>query len=323
MERHTVDLASLLPNQNRSTSCYSLSGLLSPYDLYTYIPCNLTAIANGQHSACCAPGDKCLANGLCEYGGPNPNHANEFWRIGCTDKTHADPACPTYCKDVEPDDPHLPNHLVFQCPGAGKWCCATGYLEDYEERGTLNTTCCGIPDLAFDIEGDSGSVYATATIRLDLENLATATNEAPASVTAVDATGGSQLSASASTTEASTGAGSAVATASPLSPTANANTNDGPTNAVALGVGFGLGIPVAVLAVIGLVALFLLIRRARRERELEAVGAESQEDLRRTHPHAFYSEIPSMEKAAEMDGRRSPVEAWTPMVKDRFTGRYG
>lgn len=212
---------------------------------------------------------------------------------------------------------------MFQCPGAGKWCCATGYLEDYEKRGTLNTTCCGIQDLAFDIEGDNGSVYATATIRIGLESLVTATSEAPASVTVVDATGGSQLSASVSTTDALMIAGSAVATASPLSSSANANTNDRPTNAVALGVGFGLGIPLTVLAVIGLIALFLRIRRTRRERASDVVGAESQEDLRRTHPHAFYSEILSKEKAVEMDGRRSPVEVWTPMVKDMFAEGYG
>jgi hypothetical protein len=308
---------SVLPNANHSTSCYSLTGILSPYDLYTYIPCNLTAVAEGQHSACCAPGDKCLANGLCEYGGPNPNNANEFWRVGCTDPTYQDSKCPKYCKDVEKDRTDMVNHLVFSCPGGGdasKWCCATGYLVDYEKRGSYNTTCCGIEDLAFEVDGDDGSVFTTASIRIDVESLESSTREGSASATLEHTT---QPSISATTTVTLSVTDSVTATAAPQISTTASTTNtqtNGPP-ALALGLGFGLGIPLTISFIIALFFLFLRFRRRIPNSARDHLPAESQEDLRRTHPHVFHQEILSKEMAVEMEGRRSLGEMYAPADK--------
>ncbi|KAF1962667.1 hypothetical protein CC80DRAFT_530628 [Byssothecium circinans] len=47
--------ASTLP-----TTCYTPSGRKTDFDTLSYIPCNITAIENGKHSACRAVTDRCL-----------------------------------------------------------------------------------------------------------------------------------------------------------------------------------------------------------------------------------------------------------------------
>jgi hypothetical protein len=65
-----------------------------------YLPCNLTAIANDKHSACCAYGDLCLTNGLCRNPDNDAKGLNHYWQVGCTDATFNDDACPKYCQEV-------------------------------------------------------------------------------------------------------------------------------------------------------------------------------------------------------------------------------
>lgn len=60
-------------------------------------PCNSTAVANGQHSSCCASNDMCLTNGLCKEKGKEHEGTNLYWSNGCTDPNFNDPACPRYC----------------------------------------------------------------------------------------------------------------------------------------------------------------------------------------------------------------------------------
>jgi len=214
------------------------------------------------------------------------------------------------------------NHLVFSCPGGGdasKWCCATGYLQDYGQRGSYNTMCCVIEDLAFQVEGDDGSVFTTASIRIDIAGLESSTSKVKASAI-LDSTRSAQISASATTTIGISQTGSAATNAAlQISPsTENTNTSNPP--ALALGLGFGLGIPLAAAFLIALLVLFFRFRPRSHNSPRENLPAESQEDLRRTHPHAFYPEILSKEMAIEMDGRRSISELYTPTEKQLNEG---
>jgi hypothetical protein len=82
-----------------STRCYGIDG--SPYASFDrYIPCNATAAATGGHTSCCAPGDNCLTNGLCQGPSDEKRKANLFWRNGCTDPTWNDAACPKHCEGL-------------------------------------------------------------------------------------------------------------------------------------------------------------------------------------------------------------------------------
>jgi hypothetical protein len=81
-----------------SMNCYSIDG--KPYASFEdYIPCN-TSRATGSHTSCCAPGDKCLTNGLCQGQVDSSRKSNLFWRDGCTDPTWKDPACPRVCEGL-------------------------------------------------------------------------------------------------------------------------------------------------------------------------------------------------------------------------------
>jgi hypothetical protein len=210
------------------------------------------------------------------------------------------------------------NHLVFSCPGGGdasKWCCATGYLLDYDQKGSYNTTCCGIEDLAFEVEGDDGSVFTTASIRIDIAGLESSMSEETASAT-LDNTGSAHRSALATINSISqTGSAAATAALQTSTSTTHTNTNTSGPPALALGLGFGLGIPLTVAFIIALLFLFFRLRPRSHNSAREHLPAESQEDLRRTHPHAFYPEILSKEMAVEMDGRRSIGELYTPVEK--------
>jgi hypothetical protein len=101
--------------------CYATDG--KPFDgsgsldyAKSYLPCNLTAIANNAHSACCAYGDLCLTNGLCRNVGTDEAAGdNVYWQIGCTDPTFQDPACPKYCNESVTGTP--PSFYLF-VPGA-------------------------------------------------------------------------------------------------------------------------------------------------------------------------------------------------------------
>jgi hypothetical protein len=78
------------------SKCYGIDG--TPYaTLDRYIPCNSTT---SGHTSCCAPGDSCLTNGLCQGPADNKRKANIFWRNGCTDPTWNDPACAKVCDGI-------------------------------------------------------------------------------------------------------------------------------------------------------------------------------------------------------------------------------
>jgi hypothetical protein len=82
-----------------STRCYGIDG--TPYVTFDrYIPCNATAAALGKQTACCAPGDNCLTNGLCQGQSDSKAKRNLFWRNGCTDPTWNDPACAKQCEGL-------------------------------------------------------------------------------------------------------------------------------------------------------------------------------------------------------------------------------
>lgn len=82
-----------------SAPCYRSNSTEYHVDV-TYIPCNLTAVENNEHSLCCAVGDLCLTNGLCRNQGDDDTGKNYYWRVGCTDESFEDPVCPKFCENI-------------------------------------------------------------------------------------------------------------------------------------------------------------------------------------------------------------------------------
>ncbi|CAI6331971.1 unnamed protein product [Periconia digitata] len=338
-----------------STSCYTLNKQKAPSDSLSYIPCNATAIANGEHSVCCASNDLCLENGLCKYNaGADARPFNEYWRIGCTDPTYKDPSCPQQCSNI-PND--RATQLVFQCPGNGRWCCGTGHIETYKDHGTINTTCCDIDDLAFD--GGEARVFATAKLELkDVSGTAVSTG------IPTRTSGLGQVSTTVGTIATSTSLGegrTAVPSASD-----NISPPKAPDN-LSTAIGIGVGIPVTIAILIGIAVFFVLRKRRKAKAAMQDQGTNNSHfdnkpltsppnqpsptqqsqskrgafafwnrsrsvqqspasqasldspDIRSTNPHAFWTEAHGREMAMEMDSARAPAEAWSPDA-ERGTG---
>ncbi|PVI01836.1 hypothetical protein DM02DRAFT_333850 [Periconia macrospinosa] len=118
-------------------------------------PCNETAVAEGKHSSCCNTSHQCLTNGLCRDPHQEPAE-NYYWRIGCTDPTFQDPACPRYCPGYSET-----TYLVWKCQESEKWCCNGGAVAPLDQRiHRSNTSCCSVNDLVF--PAPEPVVYATA-----------------------------------------------------------------------------------------------------------------------------------------------------------------
>ncbi|KAF2438168.1 hypothetical protein P171DRAFT_491456 [Karstenula rhodostoma CBS 690.94] len=293
-------------------TCYSITGLASPFNDYTYIPCNLTAIENGQHSACCASGDTCLTNGLCKYNPPTPvRNFNTYWRIGCTDPTYQDPSCPKQCKNKENVERHV--HIVFECPGDGQWCCGTGATGEYENTLTVNTTCCNIPDLAFSDEAREAYATAKSDWRsgIEMQTFAALAENS----TAMDATSAATMSPTSQSvrhishmTPTSIPLATAYTPPVPAPPSASSNT-------VALGIGLGLGIPL-IIALLALLTFLLHRHRRRRNRNTQhsriAELAETQDNVRHVFPHAVAMEKSGREVPAELSAERGVHELGRP-----------
>ncbi|KAF2645041.1 hypothetical protein P280DRAFT_186354 [Massarina eburnea CBS 473.64] len=114
-----------------SAPCYAINGSDHNRDVVPFVPdepkwvpCNNTAVGEGKHSACCALGDVCLTNGLCQNPADYWNGGNAFWTEGCTDKTFNDPACPDYCAErwfgMAPPDFLSRNVLFLRSGNEGK-----------------------------------------------------------------------------------------------------------------------------------------------------------------------------------------------------------
>lgn len=282
-------------------TCHSLTGLTTPWNDYIYVPCNLTAIENGQHSACCADGDTCLTNGLCKYNPSTPvRNFNTYWRIGCTDPTYQDPACPRQCEGKETPERNV--HVVFECPGDGQWCCGTGNTTDYGNTMSVNTTCCNIPDLAFRDEARKSYTTAQSDWQsvVDLQTFA-----AQAESTAASTASTTPQSAESTSTQtvSHTSLSLASATASPSSQPTSAPFSSNPT---ALGVGLGLGIPLLIAALALLVWLLYRHQHRHSARHAELEGAS--DDVRHAYPHEFAVEKSGREVPAELSGERDVHE---------------
>lgn len=76
---------------SNAQSCYYPDGVQAIGNIQA---CQATS-STSSFSACCAPTDECLTNGLCKAVGMLSTTA--FWRESCTDATWESDACPKYC----------------------------------------------------------------------------------------------------------------------------------------------------------------------------------------------------------------------------------
>lgn len=254
-----------------ATACYFPSGNDTGS---TYIPCNQTAVANGEHSACCAPNDMCFTNGLCKA---NPDNWNWNWRVGCTDQTWKDPACPNYCRGIEQDDQA---HVIFQCQDNGTWCCATGDPNLFARN--YNFTCCDISGLTFKA---AAVVYTHASVSLAITSLTSSDSSSSETSFLSSPTTNVQPQP----TSLSVSGIAASTTASVTQTAASLNATVTGSKPPALAIGLGVGIPLAIILIA--IACFAFWRLGQRQSQ--RASAQAKEDLAKEHSISEVHSIPT------------------------------
>ncbi|KAF4555783.1 Hypothetical protein D9617_2g057470 [Elsinoe fawcettii] len=238
-----------------SAPCYFMSGdSTSVAQDKTYIPCDPVAVSQGKHSSCCAPNDLCFTNGLCKAN--SNNDWNWRWRVGCTDKTFKDPACPNYCRGVDYDDQA---HLIFQCPDDQTWCCATGFglAQDW------NFTCCETQQLSYKL----GPAVIAQTAALRLSTLtsrpvtASSLPSSPSNTPSSSRAGSGTTSAMDDIVTASTGSTIRVDASGTSLPGSVASSPATKPGTSPMTIGMAVGIPLGVLLIAALCYFFWRLGR--------------------------------------------------------------
>jgi hypothetical protein len=283
-----------------TTKCYGIDG--EPYATFDrYIPCNGTSVASGGHSSCCAPGDNCLTNGLCQGQRDNLRQSNLFWRNGCTDPTWSDPACPKFCKglgkrELKYHDKMLSeltfagptdSHGVFYCLKDDKWCCPTG---GFDGSQALNTTCCSRTDLSF--TASDPLVFTIAAVNM----VATMSVPRP----------------SATLTGALSSFIAATASPTPTHSSQNAPASSSPpaTNSK---IDLYVALPLGILLAIALGIIFWLVKRNRKPTQEPADDA-----VRMTDIYAQEKELPRY----ELESRPTELSDNKIMAPELATSRW-
>ncbi|KAF2736649.1 hypothetical protein EJ04DRAFT_551190 [Polyplosphaeria fusca] len=265
-----------------SVPCYSIDGrkFLPDDDNGPLLPCNATAVENGQHSECCGESDSCMTNGLCQKSKDKKNGANMFLRRGCTDQTFQDPACANVCRDVPYPGPGGMMALTYYCFDATSWCCgyAGGLRSTWPTIAPINTTCCSIDNLRFELAAPTEFAIATFKVPSATSSLSSALS--------ISSQSSDPVIISSSTMS--------FPTTTPTTGSQDAKSSD--NRDTILGVSIGIPIAVVILAVAGVV---WYLRRRVRTRSL-------QHDDRRPAEHYAHREFSS--PPVEMESRRPIVE---------------
>ncbi|KAK7188316.1 hypothetical protein PSPO01_05507 [Paraphaeosphaeria sporulosa] len=268
-----------------AAECYANNGSLYANTAATYVPCNLTAVENGEHSSCCAIGDLCMTNGLCMEPANEAKGANHYWRNGCTDKTWQDPACPNVCRGDE--EPNHYNAFIFYCfDPKNEFCCAPQGTLEAGVTGR-NTSCCNDEDLVF--KASAPVIAGTAAAAL------------PRVSTTISSTSSSLLSTSTSSQSSSTKSATATGeTVTSSTPTASSESSGLSSGAKA---GMGVGITLGVLAVLAIVGVLFFMRRRKANRN----NAHLLSDSKATPPPYVTYESAGTARA-ELEGTMLPAE---------------
>ncbi|KAH8722961.1 hypothetical protein GQ44DRAFT_711128 [Phaeosphaeriaceae sp. PMI808] len=233
-DHNTTTICSRAISAIMTTKCYGIDG--TPYATSDrYIPCNTTAAATGGHTSCCAPGDNCLSNGLCQNQYDNKRKANIYWRNGCTDSSWNDPSCPRHCEGLDKPD----SHAVFFCLQADSWCCPTG---KFDSGQTLNTTCCTKPGLTFSATGPL--VYTVAEV-----------NMVSTVVSSIQKTTSTPVSQS------------SIATTSQPSQAPSATPSPNTSSSTDQNMGVKIGVPLGIALAIAIGVIALLALRSRKSKQ--------------------------------------------------------
>ncbi|KAF2115736.1 hypothetical protein BDV96DRAFT_599306 [Lophiotrema nucula] len=270
-----------------STDCFLPNG--TKYDDGNHLPCNTTAVENGEYSACCSLTDLCLTNGMCRNQGDDNKGYNYYWRSGCTDHTFKDPACPPYC--ISNEDDRGINHLVLNCLASdnAKWACAPPEIQTAPLTGSILTDGCDEQSYAF--SALPPLIYTTVTLAAVPHITTTATASSFSSV--------SRGSAATDTTA------TPAITTSPSSPSTSLQpaSSSGLSSGTRVGLGVGISLGAVLLTLIGVIIILL-----RRRKTVRSGGRHAQDQGPYVKSELFAPNKPQVAPLHEIDSRQKPAE---------------
>ncbi|KAF2442784.1 hypothetical protein P171DRAFT_486764 [Karstenula rhodostoma CBS 690.94] len=270
-----------------AAECYANNGSLYTNSKAIYVPCNITAIENGEHSSCCAIGDLCMTNGLCMEQANEAKGANHYWRNGCTDKTWKDPACPNYCRGKEEPD-HF-NAFIFYCfEPKNEFCCTPQGTLEAGVTGR-NTSCCNDEDLVF--KANAPVVVGVAAAALPRISTTSSASSSASSTSS---------SRHLISTTSATAAVKSVTSSTP-SPTAS---SESPGISSGAKAGMGVGITLGVLAVLAIIGALFFMRRRKANRHNNAVLLSDS----KANPPPYVTYESAGTVRAELEGTMMPAE---------------
>ncbi|PVH99947.1 hypothetical protein DM02DRAFT_672331 [Periconia macrospinosa] len=253
-------------------SCYSRNGtVLTQRNSINYIPCNVTALEENKHTSCCAVGDLCLTNGLCRSQDDEKHQGNQYFRVGCTDKSWNDPACADVCEGKETGGLSA---RVFNCLVSESWCCS---LPETGNTNQVNMACCSNQDYTF--KHPDPIAYTTANFSTPRVSSKPSAPEAP------------QQSSSLPPSLPSTGAPVSIPTsASPQSDTLQTPTQAPSSDNASVKVGLGVGLTLGFLLIAAVVALVIMLRRKKTNERGDRDGTQKRniDDEGQYHQHSVH-----------------------------------
>ncbi|CAI6336704.1 unnamed protein product [Periconia digitata] len=282
-------------------SCFARNG--SSFD--STVPCNPDALAEGKHTSCCANGDLCLTNGMCRSQEDERFGGNQYFRVGCTDKTWNDPACANYCEGRETGGKSA---RIFNCLKPKSWCCT---LPTQGNTNQVNLDCCDQSEFTF--EAPDPVAYTTANRSTPRINPSSSVlpvslpSESPSPVS-------SQAPAAASSSSVAPVAPSSSAAApSPSSQLDLQQTpqTQPPSDNTGVKVGLGVGLTLGFLLIGALIALFIVLRRRKAtDRGMEKLPDEQSNPY--TNNYAMH-EVMGNSMALTDDGQLRDVKGPVPV----------
>lgn len=243
--------------------CYTPSGGI----LQGYGPCNPTYAT----SLCCAVGDHCLSNSLCQ----TPNSI--FYRGGCTSKAYLSGECPSFCGTGLP---YFPPGIS---PNAGGSAIRVRLCNQTDSNTVGGQFCC-------DIDG-TGECCESPMNNLALSNGSSTMTASPATATpSVVATASGAVTSrywvkygqtpTTGTTNAlptvpKTSSVSEVIPSAKVTPSATPKSS---TNSATMGVGIGAGVG-GVVVIASLIVCFRACRRHKEHKALTKRGHKPQSSI--------------------------------------------
>ncbi|KAH7138476.1 hypothetical protein B0J11DRAFT_16333 [Dendryphion nanum] len=267
--------------------CYAYDGVFALNSKY-YTGQELVSCGNGTNN-CCLKDEKCGTNLLCV------NPKGGVTRQYCANKDWSQ--CSTMCVNLNPNA-----GLDLTDCGRNVYCCGSG-----------NFDCCRA-NRGFYVDPNNGNVRIAASGEFSISTAASPTwwTVDSTSILRIPATTpGSSVTTLFSTLSSTSVPTSTFATTSTSTATSTAITNPNSSGGISAGAGAGIGVGGAVVVVGGIVLGWYILRKRRKQRELQAQTVLPPHPYP-YHDNSYQADLYTQKTSIELRQQEAPTELAAP-----------